>query len=35
MGIIKKPALKICWTEPVLELWYFKKQWLKTELEVQ
>jgi hypothetical protein len=34
MGIIKKPALKICQTEPVLELWYSQKQWLRTELKV-
>jgi len=34
MGIIKKPALKVCRTEPVLELWYSQKQWLRTESKV-
>jgi hypothetical protein len=34
MGIIKKPVLKVCRTEPVLELWYSQKQWLRTESKV-
>jgi hypothetical protein len=34
MGITKKPALKVCRTEPVLELWYSQKQWLRTESKV-
>jgi len=34
MGIIRKPALKLCRTEPVLELWYSQKLWLRTESKV-
>jgi hypothetical protein len=34
MGIIKKPLLKVCQTEPVLELWYSQKQWLRKESKV-
>jgi hypothetical protein len=34
MGITKKPVLKVCWTEPVLELWYYQKRWIRTELKV-
>jgi hypothetical protein len=34
MGIIKKPALKVYRAEPVLELQYSQKQWLRTESKV-